>query len=375
MSITPAILVATVVALAGTVTARAQESGERVTVRTAVAQDFYAAGRVVEVLAPISGDAVLAGQEVVVAAEVTGDLIAAGESVVVRAPVGDDLRVAGRSIALEAPVAGHAVAAGQDVSLLASGRVADWLWVAGQEVTIDGTVGGELRAAASRVTVRGRIDGDVLLAAEAVEIADGASLGGDLIVESHAEPVLGAGAQIAGNVIRRTPDAMPGPPSDTGLPGALVLGVALLALLAALLLALPQPMAAGAAALRERPLAALGLGAAVLLLVPLAALLLIVTVVGALIGFALIALYLLALPVGYAAGVSGLTDALARRAGYPDLGVGRRLLALAATLLALGVLAQVPVAGPLALLALWLTGIGAIVLALAGTLRARAGAA
>lgn len=341
------------------------------------ARNVYMAGGEVRPAQPIGGDLAAAGGRVVLEQPVGGDAALAGGSVEVRASVGDDLRIAGGSVSVDSRVGGQLLAVGADVTLRPGAAVSGSADLSAANVLVQGRIGAALRGRAQKIVVDGEVDGPVHLAAERVELGAGARLKGPLTYESPNDLVRAEAAVVQGPVVREMREGgrarRPGPPSRAagpGGPGVLIAYVALLACCSALLLLMPALTSGAAARLRASPWRSLGIGAASLFALPLAMLLLFITILGIPLGLALAAAYPVLLLGGFIVGVLGLTDAMAarlRRRHDPDTvdpahrpGLGQVALGL------LGVVALglVPVAGALLVLLLALAGLGAAILQL-----------
>jgi cytoskeletal protein CcmA (bactofilin family) len=304
---------------------------------------------------------VAAGSQVVISAPVAGDVIAAGESVTITVAVGDDVRMAGQSLALDSRVGGHVVAAGNSISIGKSAAIADWLWIAGNSVVVAGRVGDELRVAGSNVVISGQIEGDVDVAAENLEITAGARISGDLIWRGPTPPEISPEAVISGQIRER---ALP-IQQEGGVGGRLFFLAAVILAVAVLLWLFPDASVGIATRIRAEPLKSLGTGLLLLLLVPLVAVLLTVTGVGAILGVGTLLAYLLLILAGWllaiaAVGLIGL-DALGRSRS----GLGFRVLAGAITAVVLVLVGLIPVLGGLVGFAVVLLGVGALGLHLA----------
>jgi hypothetical protein len=151
-------------------------------------------------------------------------------------------------------------------------------------------------------------------------------------------------------------------------PAAAILGrllfIAALGILGAtLILAFPTFAAGTIRTLGAEPWKSVGLGAGALVGLPVLAILLMVTVVGAAVGVAGLALYALALVAGFLTGAGFVGDAvlglLRRPAGAS---VGATIVALLVGLIAISLVRLIPVAGELACLAVLLFGLGALLL-------------
>jgi len=137
----------------------------------------------------------------------------------------------------------------------------------------------------------------------------------------------------------------------------------LIALASVLLVVLPGFSAAVARTLRERPGASLLLGFVFLVCVPVAAVVLFITLIGAPLGAVGLACYAALLPLAYVSAAIGLGDwALRRWLPQRAATVPVRIGATAATLLALYLLSWIPGLGALVGFLALLAGLGALLL-------------
>ncbi|HEU5261197.1 MAG TPA: hypothetical protein VFU41_07210 [Gemmatimonadales bacterium] len=347
------------VLLVGT-TVAAQEAGQTVIKRGTITEDLYLAGGTVEVRADVQGDVTAVGGQVLIDQRVAGDVLVGGGSVDVPAEVLDDVRAAGGTVTLRGRIAGDAVAAGGEVELGPDAIVGGRAWLSGGEVRVAGRVTTHLKAAAERIVISGAVDGDVDLAAEEIEVRATARIRGKLTYRSRREARIDPAAEIGGGVTRVAVK----PPSLAGrVAGRLVFVAASGLLGAVLILAFPGFSTGTVGTLGQDPWKSLGLGAATLVCGPLFGIVLMVTVVGAAVGVAVLAVYGLALVAGFLTGalyVGERSFRLVQRTTPTSVGswIGLLLIGLAVVV----VLKVVPFIGGLFCLAVLLLGLGALVL-------------
>lgn len=341
--------------------AGAQEVAETVVRSGTTPDDVYAAGARVYVVGDVGGDVVVAGGRVVVGQQVGGDVLAAGGMVEVRARVLDDVRLAGGEITLDGKVAGDAMAAGGRVRITPDAQIGGRAWLAGAEVDVGGHLERGLAAAAGHVRISGRIDGDVRLRAGDIEILPAARIGGDLVYESAQPAHIVPGARIAGRV-QHIPVAHGGrAPRVMSLLGGLAAFAGLLVAGMALVLLFPDFSGRAARAVLTEPWKSLALGLALLVTVPVAALILVVTVVGTPLGLSVLALYPVALLAGFLLALVALGDAGLRFVGRgAGARRGWRLLGLALAMTILALLQLVPFLGGFIGFVVLLSGLGAL---------------
>jgi hypothetical protein len=333
----------------------------------AVQRNVYAAAGAVRPSGPVQGDFLAAGGRVTIDQPVGGDVSVAGGSVDVRAPIGDDLRAVGGDIAIGSNVGGELFVAGGNVALRAGSNIAGPARIHAGTAVIDGRIGGDLTAYAQKLTINGVVLGRVRVAAQDVELGPAARVAGGIDYAGATEPRRAPGA-IVGGAITRTEGATPRQERGHRAPGAFWAGgffsfVALLACGTLLLLVAPGFAARAPMRIASSPWRAFGFGLAALLAVPIVAVLLCITLLGIPLGIAVMALAPVLMLAGFLVGalhVSGLlTSALSRAA---PAGFTARVGYLALALVVLLLVARVPFAGPLAMLLVTLTGVGACAL-------------
>ncbi|WP_028669535.1 polymer-forming cytoskeletal protein [Saccharospirillum impatiens] len=339
----------------------ASVSGDTVTINEVVAEDLYVAGETVDVQARVDGDLVIAGRNLVLGARVNGDVLAAGEMITLAAPVTDDVRMTGRRLEVNDLVGGHLVAAGDVLRLGPDADVTDWAWLAGRDITIEGAVGPGSRLAGRAVTISGTVNGDLTVYTRQLILTPTASINGNLTIHTANDPQIDDNARITGEIsVRIDPEQQPDPEWS---PGFGLFG-ALLATVTAVVVYLlfPNFMVTGADRLRASPFKSLGLGLLTLILTPLIVMLLFATGLGAVLGLALLAFYLLMLLLGTVTG-SVFLASLGLRLTGKDESAARTLSAIAVALavIVVQVIQMIPVAGSLLTLVLFLAGFGAAV--------------
>lgn len=244
------------------------------------------------------------------------------------------------------------------------GRVDGDASLAGGSITVNGPVKDNLRAAGGHVTINAPVGGNVSVAAGTLDLGPEARIAGNLSFhggELHRDPA----AQVVGNVEQSSRGFRH---RDRGPLWGYMRGwlwtsglIALAALIAA---ALPGPSRRMAAELRERPWLTTLLGLVALTSIPVAAVLLMITIIGIPIGLLAIVGYAALLMVGYvwlAVVVGGLLldRVKPETAALTAWRMGAAMLAM----LALALLARLPFVGGLVGFAALVVGVGMIVAA------------
>lgn len=319
------------------------------------------------------GDRVAIGGDVAIDERTDGDVAIIGGDVAITAEVTGDIGVVGGDVRIAAPVQGDVGVASGDFVLTREGVIDGDLGVAAGDVTIEGTIKGKAGIAAGDVTVSGVVERDLEVKAGHVTLAEGARIGGRLIVEGPNEPKIAPGATVAGGV-----DYTYVPEGafiwgeaivHGGLFALLAVGVMSFLLLAPIALVIGLFLVLIMASFSERtveafnsqPVSSFFAGIGVVVLLPLAIALLAATIIGIPLALVLAPLYPFWLLLGFVGGALGLSR-LPFRGKVPSKGV--QLLALLVALIVIAALAWIPFVGHAVLTVLFFMGTGALTLAL-----------
>jgi hypothetical protein len=304
-------------------------AGETVAGRTDITGSAYLAGREVTMEGAVQGDAHAAGEEVILRGDVSGDATLAGRAVSV-AGVGGDLRIAGSELRLGGPIGGYAMVAGEDVAFDAA------------------------------------VAGDVSLAARKVDWGEAATIAGWLIIYEEELGELEVPERVvpADRIERREIEEWDGPrpPNWRWAIAGFLLGVIVVAALAALIAALvPERLAEMRRQVLARPFHTLWLGFLMQSAVIGAGVLFAMTIIGLLLTPAMVLLALVGGFAGYvvAAYAFGVGLMLAFGRQEPD-SIRDRALAAGVGALAAAIIGLIPFLGWLFVLTLVLSGVGAI---------------
>ncbi len=340
--------------------------------------DLYVGGRSVRVDAEVVGDLVAAGGDLTLGREVRGDVLAAGRRVTIGGEVGDDVRAAGGDLILGGRLGGDLVAMGGRVTVPPETRVAGRSRLAGGEIDVGGHHGRGIEVYGGHVRLSGETQGDVEVVADVLEVLPQARVGGTLFHATRTPPRIDPAARVA--AVEALPEADWRVEALSRLEGwrgfgveawgiarpasRLVFWLALLVTGLVALAALPRGTLAAARTVTSDPGKSLGLGLAALVVTPVLALVLALTVVGIWLGLALLALYPIALLGGLVVGVAWLGDLLARRTAGPNPSRLAQAGWYAVAVLLAAIAGLVPFVGGLVLPLAVVAGVGGIAVAL-----------
>lgn len=337
-------------------------------------QQFAAAKHVEVTETNVADDIFTAGQHIRSESVSAKNIIAAGMSLSLQEISAEDLILAGGQMDLSGNVTDDIIAAVCPICLF-GGHLhvktrcgsEDDARLAGRDIVIDGWIGGDLYVTAQQFKLSGEIMGNARVKATHIVLAPGARINGDLIYASRVAPEILDGAVVTGQI---HPVDMQRPFAERSSKNwiwhtvAAVLGtvLALILLGAALQLAMPGVLSRAAATVIDNPWASLGRGLVLALLLPGAAALLMVTVIGVPIGLVAMAAYFVLFTVAFVA-ISYRVGLLIRSyTSRKDIAVnfGQRILWTTTGILTLVVASLVPFVGWAFGLLAMIVGLGAV---------------
>ena len=322
--------------------------------------NYYAAGNHVVIATPMPADVVVAGREIDITQPIAGDILAAGWRIDLAAKAEDDVRAAGSEVTLNAPVSGDVTIAGGSIILGREAHVNGRSWITGRSVQIGGVLERELNVAAADVVITGELRQPVRIVAERLDIRPGARLLAPVTYRGANAATIAKEATVVGPFTftrieaREARRARALPTASTFL---FITHLFLAGLL--VIVFMPRTERSVIDTLRVQPLKSFVAGFTLLVTVPFAALLLILTILGLPIGLLLAALYAVALFAGVLTTAFFLGDAEARwLRPEAETTRGRRAMLLLAGVLTLAVLRAV--LGGIAVFVAILFGLGAL---------------
>ena len=364
-------LVALILALTPTPAAAADiRSGQDITIGTTetIEDDLYAFGTNIAINGTIHGDLIAGGNNISVDGNVTGDVIAGGNSVAIRGQVGGSVRAAGNTVVVDGKIANDLVVGGNELTILGNGRVGRDVIVGATNATISGQIGRDLQAGGANVKIDSGVGGNVTANVERLQITDRGTVGGSLKYTSKNEAQIANAASVKGSVERQTPDNGRAPLfSGTaalvvewlkGLIGLLILGILVVFFF-------PGFSRRAGEVLVHSPWLTLAVGALALIGLPILSIVFFAVgylIGGWWIGFVVLALFVVVLALSIPVAAVGVGGALLRVARRPV----PVWLALFIGLVALLLVALIPILGGIVIFCALLFGMGATTIAVVG---------
>jgi hypothetical protein len=230
---------------------------------------------------------------------IQNDLAAVGGSVQVLSSVNDDVRILGGEVTIANHVSGDVFVLGGVLHILSTATIDGDVFFFGGEADINGKVGGSILGTSKRIRIDGEVKGNVdITTATALTLGDKANITG-FVHYTSVEPLVRAqNAVISKEVTQRAYNTVPESEESKTRAALVPIFITLFATLSLFLLFKKELQSLVTHTQRSVGKSFL-LGLSVLVLGPLVALILTVTVLGMLLGVISFALVILAYALGY----------------------------------------------------------------------------
>ena len=327
--------------------------------------DYFAAGEKVVVSGTVRGDAYIAGGNIRIDGNIDGDLLVAGGDIEIAGRVGGDVRAAGGDVTVLGDVGKNLTLLAGSGEVLPGAKLGGNVVALGGDVLVETPVPGSLTSAAGGLTVADSVGNGINAFVGELNLTSKASVAGDLTYWSEEQADISKEATISGKVIQNKPEKKVDTQQAEKFFAGIKIGFDIFFLLSALLVGLafagllPNFVRRISNMVLGRPWASLGFGFLALIVMPIAAVILMVTVIGLPVGLLTLVgymalLWLSKVFVSFAVG-RRILDLMGRK------GAGL-VLSLVLGLVVLGVLDWVPIVGGLVGFVLMLMGMGGYLL-------------
>jgi cytoskeletal protein CcmA (bactofilin family) len=202
-----AVLVAVAIALPSTGHAfeirRSQMGDVTVAADETINDTLLAMGQTVTIDGNINGDLLAFGREVIVRGNVTGNLVTGAQRITIEGTVGGSVLGGAEDLTLaNGRIGGNLYGFGNDVEITAGANVTGNAIAGAESVDVDGRVGVDLRGFGKTVNVSGAVEGDVDAYAGTVTLASTARVGGNVRghVDTAGDLSVASGAAVGGSV-------------------------------------------------------------------------------------------------------------------------------------------------------------------------------
>ncbi len=259
--------------------------------------DLYLLGTTITINGTVNGDVFAAGNTLSINGTVNGNVYLLGQEVSVSGTVSQGVRITANSVSISGSI-------GEDLLLLANTANVDGnanigrdLIVTVDTLNLDGTVQRRLAGNAQTATLNGSVGTNVDISVETLTVTEDASIGGNLTYRSDEEAEISSGAEIGGDL---TLEMMDDVEVATGFSlDSIAIGIVGLIMAAVygtvLLVVFPRLTVTASNQLLEKPVMSIGMGIVFLIVIPIVAVLVMITVIGIPLGLITLLLYGIAL--------------------------------------------------------------------------------
>lgn len=322
--------------------------------------NLYLVGANVTINSNITGDLFVAGGTINITGNVQDDLFVAGGSVNLNGTMGGDLRVAGGNLAINSPVKGDILVGGGNLILSEKASVGGDLVVGGGNVIIDSPVVGNILLGGGNATINSKVTGNITARVDQkLEFGPKSDVAGKVVYRSKKEAVIKPGAKVPNiefNMLKQEKRA-----AVKGLFTVAMLVSLLAAIIAAWLLNrfFKERVRNIVTQASSRPWANFGIGFLGLVVVPIAAIVLFITVVGYYTALILLAWFGLAILIGCVLAAVVLGSWIMRRINKtPEIVIDWKTIVLG--VLVYKIISWIPIVGWLAAAIIFLITFGAM---------------
>lgn len=150
-------------------------------------ENIYTGGNVVSINANVKKGLHASGNTINLNANVEGNFLVGGGTIIVKGNVGGTMYAGGGSIIIEGAIADDLFVAGGDIILTESSSVGGDLIVGAGTIVINGPIGGDIRLRGGEVIINSKVGGNVDIKIEKLELGDNAEIAGNFKYASKEE--------------------------------------------------------------------------------------------------------------------------------------------------------------------------------------------
>jgi cytoskeletal protein CcmA (bactofilin family) len=250
--------------------------------------DYFAVGNDVEISGTVNGDVYVFAQQVIIDGMINGDVLGSGGSIDISGKVLRSCRLAAGQILISGEIGNNVTAIAGNLQLLGSSSIGGNLVAIAGNVDLAAKIGADATVMASNLRVSSQINKNLQGYVGQMRLTSKAFVGGDLYYRTNTPPWIEPGAVIRGTVTHRPTfvhELVKGTWIQKLLVGSKVLAILMNFLYTfvigiVLIKLFPKNLEAATEVLKSHTFKAICYGIVLLVLVPLAALILLMTILG-----------------------------------------------------------------------------------------------
>jgi len=287
-------------------------------------EELWIAADAIAIDGTAENDLFAAGSSLDLRGTFAGDVWGIAETVTASGTFSDDVRLGAKILQFSGCTKGALLTTGNTVKIEPTAQIGKSLFAIGENIISEGVVSGPVHIIAQKVTLGGQLKNDIMIMAQDIVILPGTRIEGTLTYTAPKEMVLSDAIYVGGGLVRKF-DSKETPPKQIfkALPGvhftyglaAVITGMVFFGLF-------PRYAGRAAGQLKSRFWLCLLLGTAALVLGPVTAVFLMITVLGLPLGLIALLAYLILLYLGKVAVALALGALILRRpAPLPKKGI------------------------------------------------------
>ncbi len=171
-----------------------------------VDHDYFAGGDQVHISGTVNGDAYVGGGTVIVDGKINGDLLTGGGNVTVSGNVQGDVRTGGGNVTISgANIGGNITVGGGNIIIDKSTIIQGSIVAGGGNIQVFAPVGRGITIGGGSVLIANSVGGDILAGVGELTLSPGANVAGDLAYWSENKANIAEGATVSGTVKQEIP--------------------------------------------------------------------------------------------------------------------------------------------------------------------------
>lgn len=260
--------------------------------------DYFAFGGTIEISGQVTGDVYAMGSQIIVDGQVDGDILAVAGNIHISGNILQNIRAVAVQATISGKIGRNATIAAGNMQLVPSAVIQGNLVVTAGNVDLGAFIGGDATIVASNLRISSTLQQNLQAYVGHMRLTSRAMIGGDVIYDSDHEAYIEPEAKICGEIVYHPSflkEVLKGNILNFLLLGSKLAGVVMNFLYTFVvgwiwLKLYPQNLERALNALSHKPLKAFAYGLMLIILLPLASLIFLMTILGAPFAITLIAL-------------------------------------------------------------------------------------
>jgi len=321
--------------------------------------DLIILGENIKIFGKVKGDVIAIGIYITIDGEIDGDINVLGEKITIKGNIGDDLSVAGSNIEIDGSGPDNAMIFGSDIKIGKDTNIKRDLLIIGTTINIEGMINKDAKIYGDDITISGDIGGNVTVDSESLTILPSTAISGDLNYTGPEKADIKDMSSIKGGITYNQ-KAKPQKSHLDSVRISIEFMLPLLLIGILIIYFMPGFIEKTDKIIRTRTLLSIISGITGLIIIPIASILIIITIVGIPISLMILALYIMGLYISKIFIGVTLGQYILKISGRKKQ---TKYLCLVVGLVALELIFIIPFIGSLAKLIALVLGFGALIIA------------